>query len=43
MQLVADKLVQWCADKHEHLNTLNTKDMVIYFGKQYSKSELAYA
>ena len=25
-----------------HLNTSKTKEMVIYFGKQYSKSELVY-
>ena len=42
MQLVADKLVQWCTDNHMHLNTSKTKEMVIYFGKQYSKSELVY-
>ena len=41
LQLVANELVEWCADNNMHLNTSKTKEMVIYFGKQYCKSEIA--
>ena len=42
MQLEADKLVGWCVDNHMTLNTSKTKEMVIYFGKTYLKSEISF-
>ena len=41
MQLEVDKLVEWCVDNRMRLNTSKTKEMIIYFGKTYPKSEIA--